>query len=31
MNWKDRLTDIEFTITTGDGKVFTPLWKNGEK
>lgn len=31
MSWKDRLENIEFTITTGDGKVFKPLWKNGEK
>ncbi len=31
MSWKDRLENITFTITTGDGKVFTPLWKNGEK
>lgn len=31
MTWKDRLNDIEFSITTGDGKVFKPLWKNGEK
>lgn len=31
MTWKDRLNDITFSITTGDGKVFTPLWKNGEK
>jgi len=30
MSWKDRLENIVFTITTGDGKVYTPLWKNGE-
>ena len=31
MSWQDRLENIKFTITTGDEKVFTPLWKNGEK
>ena len=31
MTWKERLEDIQFSITTGDGKVYTPLWKNGEK
>ena len=31
MSWKDRLSDIEFTIKTGDGKLFKPLWKGGEK
>jgi hypothetical protein len=31
MSWVDRLKDIEFTITCGDGKVFKPLWKSGEK
>ena len=31
MSWKNRLENIEFTIKTGDGKVFKPLWKNGEK
>ena len=31
MSWKDRLDNIDFTITTGDGKVFKPLWKSGEK
>ena len=31
MSWVDRLSDIEFTITCGDGKVFKPLWKSGEK
>lgn len=30
MSWIDRLTNIKFKITTGDGKVFTPLWVNGE-
>ncbi len=30
MSWQDILQNKQFTITTGDGKVFTPLWKNGE-
>lgn len=30
MSWIDRLNNVVFTIITGDGKVFTPLWKNGE-
>lgn len=31
MSWQERLENIKFTITTGDGKKFTPLWKNGTK
>ena len=31
MSWKDRISNIEFTIKTGDGKEFKPLWKGGEK
>lgn len=31
MSWIDRLENIKFSITTGDGKIFKPLWKNGEK
>ena len=31
MSWVDRLENITFTIKTGDGKEFKPLWKNGEK
>lgn len=31
MSWIDRINNIEFSITTGDGKVFKPLWKSGEK
>lgn len=31
MSWIDKLNNVAFTITTGDGKVFSPLWKNGEK
>lgn len=30
MSWLDRIENTTFTITTGDGKVFTPLWKSGE-
>lgn len=30
MSWKDKIENGEFTITTGDGKVFKPLWKPGE-
>lgn len=30
MTWQDRIKNTVFTITTGDGKVFTPLWKDGE-
>lgn len=28
MSWKERLESVEFTIVTGDGKEFKPLWKN---
>jgi len=31
MSWVDRLNDISFTITCGDGKKYSPLWKSGEK
>ena len=31
MSWQERLKDIIFTIKTGDGKTFHPLWINGEK
>ena len=31
MSWLENLENKEFTITTGDGKIFKPLWKNGEK
>lgn len=31
MSWKDNLENIQFTIITGDGKEYTPLWKDGEK
>jgi hypothetical protein len=28
MSWIDRINNIKLTITTGDGSVFTPLYKN---
>lgn len=31
MSWQNRLDNIKFSIKTGDGKVFTPLWKNSVK
>lgn len=31
MGWQDNLDNIIFTIQTGDGRTFMPLWKNGEK
>lgn len=31
MSWINRLENIQFTITCGDGRSFTPLWRNGEK
>lgn len=31
MSWKERLENIKFSITTGDGKIFYPLWKTAEK
>ena len=31
MSWKSRLENVQFTIKTGDGKEFSPLWKNGLK
>ena len=30
MDWKERVDNIKFSITTGDGKVFFPLYKGGE-
>lgn len=30
-SWKERLENIKFSITTGDGKVFYPIWKTAEK
>lgn len=31
MSWQNNLENIVFTIKTGDGKTFTPLWKDSEK
>jgi hypothetical protein len=31
MGWLEKLENIQFKITTGDGKSFTPLWRNSEK
>lgn len=31
MGWQDNIENVVFTIKTGDGKVFTPLWKDSEK
>jgi hypothetical protein len=30
MNWRERVDNIKFSIITGDGKVFYPLYKGGE-
>lgn len=29
--WKEKLENIKFSITTGDGKTYYPLWIRGEK
>ncbi|MCM8906784.1 hypothetical protein [Tenacibaculum finnmarkense] len=31
MSWENKINNVEFSITTGDGKVFTPLWKTSGK
>jgi hypothetical protein len=31
MDWINRINDIKFSIETGDGKIFYPLYKGGEK
>lgn len=31
MSWIERLENIKFSIKTGDGKIFYPLWKTAEK
>jgi len=31
MGWKDDLENIKFSIKTGDGKEYFPLWKDSEK
>ena len=30
MSWKDKIENGIFKITTGDGKSYTPLWKQGD-
>jgi hypothetical protein len=30
MSWEDKINNIQFSIKTGDGKIYTPLWKTGE-
>ena len=30
MDWIDRINDIKFSIKTGDGKIYYPLYKGGE-
>ena len=31
MSWKDRLENVPFTIVTGDGEEYFPLWKSTSK
>jgi hypothetical protein len=31
MNWIERINNLELTITTGDGKVYKPLYKNASQ
>jgi len=31
MSWQDKLQNIQFSIKTGDGKEWFPLFKTGEK
>jgi len=31
MSWKSKLDNIKFSIKTGDGKEYFPLWKSTEK
>lgn len=31
MSWLDKIENSKFTIETGDGKKFSPLWKNSAK
>ena len=30
MNWEQRINNIKFSIETGDGKIYYPLYKGGE-
>jgi len=31
MGWQNKIENVKFSIKTGDGKEFFPLWKPGEK
>ncbi len=31
MSWENKINNIKFSITTGDGKVYFPLWKGATK
>ena len=31
MSWKDKFDNGKYSITTGDGKIFYPLWKEANK
>lgn len=31
MSWENNIKNIRFSITTGDGKIYFPFWKTGEK
>jgi hypothetical protein len=31
MSWSNKIDNIKFSIKTGDGKIYFPLWKAGEK
>ena len=31
MDWKNKIENVKFSITTGDGKKYTPLWKNSQR
>lgn len=31
MSWIDKLENVKFSITTGDGKIYFPLWRTAEK
>lgn len=31
MSWQDKINNIEFSIITGDGKIYRPLWKTQGK
>lgn len=31
MSWQNKIDNIKFSITTGDSKIFTPLWRTSGK